>query len=188
MIEGFSANYSGAGFSDMRFTLHGVDDGQVRPVGRDGEGQRPGARPADLPAAGEAEREGARRCASPRVDPDLYRRILERCVEPGKPCMTDHGARPDAGGGHPDDMRPMRHAGAMPMPRHGKPEGAIVQAPRRVGARDQAAIRRRDGSTRQPENRNMTSQSPSAPCTRRHKMARSHSVSTSRSPRSSSAA
>ncbi len=32
--EGFSANYSGAGFSGMKFKLHGVSDAEFDAVGR----------------------------------------------------------------------------------------------------------------------------------------------------------
>ncbi len=85
--EGFSANYSGAGFSDMRFKLKGVDEaGFQRWV-------------ADARASGEAlelsayrkllqpsERVPVMRFAS--VESGLYRRILERCVEPGTPCTS----------------------------------------------------------------------------------------------------
>ena len=33
--EGFSANYSGAGFSDMRFKFHGVERRRLRRLGRE---------------------------------------------------------------------------------------------------------------------------------------------------------
>ena len=34
--EGFSSNYSGAGFSGMRFRFHGLDPGRLRRLGRQG--------------------------------------------------------------------------------------------------------------------------------------------------------
>ena len=84
--EGFSANYSGAGYSNMRFRFHGLSAtdfaawvtaakaGSAR-LGREGylQLERP------------SEREPVRRYAA--VEPDLYDAIVDRCVEPGKMCM-----------------------------------------------------------------------------------------------------
>ena len=39
--DGFSANYSGAGFSDMRFKFHGMSARGFRALGADGQGWRP---------------------------------------------------------------------------------------------------------------------------------------------------
>jgi cytochrome o ubiquinol oxidase subunit 2 len=97
--EGFSANYSGAGFSDMRFKLKGVDEaGFQRWV-------------ADARASGGAlelsayrkllqpsERVPVMRFAS--VESGLYRRILERCVEPGTPCTSQTMAHREVAGTH----------------------------------------------------------------------------------------
>lgn len=92
--EGFSANYSGAGFSDMRFTLRGVGtpafDAWVAQVRAAGDR-------FDLDALRQllepSERVAPMYFAS--VDGDLYRRVLERCIEPGTPCMSETMA--DAG-------------------------------------------------------------------------------------------
>ncbi len=95
--EGFSANYSGAGFSHMRFKFHGMSDADFANWV---QGARAGAggaltREAYLQLEKPSEREPARRYAS--VDPELYRRILNRCVDAGKMCMTQMMAI-DAGG------------------------------------------------------------------------------------------
>ena len=81
--EGFSANYSGAGFSGMRFRFHGLDDAgfdawvaKARP---DGERARP--RTNTSSSRSRARSVPPRRFGS--VDPDLYRRVLNRCVERG---------------------------------------------------------------------------------------------------------
>lgn len=85
-FDGFSANYSGAGFSDMRFKLHGVNaagfDAWVQSVKNSG---------------GELTRSGYAQLAQPTVRepihkyavvaPDLYQAILNRCVAPGTVCM-----------------------------------------------------------------------------------------------------
>ncbi|HET8552269.1 MAG TPA: ubiquinol oxidase subunit II [Gammaproteobacteria bacterium] len=84
--KGFSANYSGAGFTDMRFVFHGLSQqgfkqwvAKVRAQG------------------GSLDRQTYNRLKQPsRAEPvhyyahfadGLYTRILHRCVDPGKACM-----------------------------------------------------------------------------------------------------
>ena len=86
--EGFSANYSGAGFSGMRFTVRSVSDADFQKWlqdvrNADGELTRAGY----VELAKPSENEPARRYG--RVDEALYHAILNRCVEPGTTCM-DH--------------------------------------------------------------------------------------------------
>lgn len=114
-FEGLSANYSGAGFSGMRFTFHGmtVQDfdhwvQQVRTEGSAGVLSREAYLKLEQPS----EREPVRRYTS--VAPDLYDAIVNRCVEPGRMCMKDIMAI-DAQGG-------------MPMPRHDAPAPAAPHA------------------------------------------------------------
>ena len=98
--EGFSSNYSGAGFSGMRFRFHGLDAGRLRRLGRQGP-RRAASRVLDrapLPRARRAERERARRSSFGDVDPDLFRRIVNRCVEEGRLCIDQMMAL-DARGG-----------------------------------------------------------------------------------------
>ena len=122
--EGFSANYSGAGFSDMRFRLYGVDRaGFDRWVGQ----AKGSGRALDLPAYAQLVRPSEKvppiRFAA--VRPDLFRRILERCVEPGKSCMSDMMAHDGMrGGDNPQDVRR----------RAGMPEGAILTSPDEKGS------------------------------------------------------
>ena len=87
--EGFSGNYSGAGFSYMRFKLKGVDEaGFERWIAA----ARGGSRVLELDAYRElakpSERVPVMRYSG--VDRDLFRRIVERCVEPGTTCSSDH--------------------------------------------------------------------------------------------------
>ena len=57
--EGFSSNYSGAGFSGMRFRFHGVERRRLRRLGRRRSSSGGGGLDrAQLSPAGEAEREG----------------------------------------------------------------------------------------------------------------------------------
>ncbi len=85
--RGFSANYSGAGFTDMRFTFHGMNPrdfdqwvAKVRAAGGDLDR-----------AAYDKLRQPSR--AAPvqyyaRFDTDLYQRILNLCVDPGHECKS----------------------------------------------------------------------------------------------------
>ena len=94
---GFSANYSGAGFSGMRFTFHGLSpngfDAWIAGVKAEG-----GAldRAAYLQLARRSENDPVRHYAV--VEPQLFRLIRDRCVEPGTMCMDEMMAI-DARGG-----------------------------------------------------------------------------------------
>ncbi|TAM98003.1 MAG: ubiquinol oxidase subunit II [Rhodanobacteraceae bacterium] len=110
--RGFSANYSGAGFTDMRFTFHGMRPqdfdqwiDKVRAAGGD----------LDRPAYDQL-RQPSR--AAPvhyyaRFDADLYERILNRCVDPGQECKSQMMAA-DAHGG--EAMHGPAAHDAMSMP------------------------------------------------------------------------
>ena len=95
--EGFSSNYSGAGFSHMRFRLHAVDDaGFDRWIaaarGDGGTLDRAGYLQLEKPS----EREPVRRYAS--VERGLYDAILNRCVDPARMCMHQMMSIDAAGG------------------------------------------------------------------------------------------
>jgi len=92
--QGFSANYSGAGFSGMRLTLRGLThEGFEEWLGTARAGGGELTRAGYLQVAQPSENEPIRHFAS--VDPGLYRAILNRCVEPGTTCM-DHTMAMDA--------------------------------------------------------------------------------------------
>jgi cytochrome o ubiquinol oxidase subunit 2 len=95
--DGFSANYSGAGFSGMKFRFHGQSvadfDAWVAKVKKDGGAlNRDGYLALEKPS----ENEPVRHYAS--VEADLYHAALNMCVQPGKMCM-DEMMRIDAKGG-----------------------------------------------------------------------------------------
>ncbi|RYZ12308.1 MAG: ubiquinol oxidase subunit II [Comamonadaceae bacterium] len=96
-FEGFSANYSGAGFSGMRFRFHGLAQGDfdqwVQTARKEGSALD---RDRYLKLERPSEREPVRRYAS--VAPGLYDAILNRCVEANRMCMKDMMAI-DQGGG-----------------------------------------------------------------------------------------
>ncbi len=97
-FDGFSANYSGHGFTDMRFRFHGMsrqDFSQwvekVRASGGD----------LDIKSFDQLNKPSR---AEPvhyyaHFDSDLYHRILNRCVDPGQMCMDKMMAM-DANRGH----------------------------------------------------------------------------------------
>jgi len=84
--HGFSANYSGAGFSGMRFAFRGLTasdfDQWVQQV-RAGDDAL--TREGYLQLAKPSENEPVRHYA--QVDDTLYHAILNRCVAPGTVCM-----------------------------------------------------------------------------------------------------
>ncbi|MDM0012814.1 ubiquinol oxidase subunit II [Variovorax sp. J22P168] len=118
-FEGFSANFSGAGFSGMRFKFHGVSEPDfeawVRTVrtSNAGELSRAGYQVLERPS----EREPVRHFSS--VAPDLYHAILNRCVDRNKMCM-DQMMAIDADGG-------LGKVGAYNVaPRAWQPDAAIA--------------------------------------------------------------
>ncbi|WP_439495294.1 ubiquinol oxidase subunit II [Bosea sp. (in: a-proteobacteria)] len=97
-FEGFSANYSGAGFSDMRFRFRGVDETAfgdwVQGATRDGSAL---GREDYLVLERPSEREPVRQFRD--VAPDLYGAILNMCVDRAKMCTRDMMAMDAKGGG-----------------------------------------------------------------------------------------
>lgn len=97
--EGFSANYSGAGFSHMRFRFKAFDDaGFARWVDSARAAPARLDRAAYLALEQPSIREPVRRYGG--VDPGLYDAILNRCVDPARMCMHQMMAI-DAAGGAP---------------------------------------------------------------------------------------
>ena len=86
-FDGFSANYSGAGFSDMRFKFHGMSNADfqkwVQAAKASGSMLN---RDAYLQLEKPSKREPVKHYAS--FDTELYGRILNRCVAPGATCTT----------------------------------------------------------------------------------------------------
>ncbi len=100
--EGFSANYSGAGFSDMRFKFLGMSaadfDRWVQKAKAGGELSRGRYTQLEQPSKREAvHRYGA-------VAPDLFDAIVNRCVDQGKMCLREMMAM--------DAHRPSEHQSA----------------------------------------------------------------------------
>lgn len=88
VYKGFSANYSGDGFSFMRFDFHGMSEGEFEEwVERVRSDDVSLGRPEYLELEKPSEREPVRYFGS--VDPALYEAILNMCVNPGAMCIHE---------------------------------------------------------------------------------------------------
>ncbi len=86
--QGFSANYSGAGFSDMHFAFHGMNDADFGQwVGKVKAGGGSLGRKEYLDLEKPSEREPVRHYGT--VDAGLFNAVLNMCVDPSKPCTGD---------------------------------------------------------------------------------------------------
>jgi len=117
-FEGFSANYSGAGFSGMRFTFRGMSEDQFTQWVQQAKGGGPLNRDQYLELAHPSENDPVRRYAS--VAPGLFETIVDGCVRPDAVCINDMAApgvgaannMPAAMGEHP--MSTMTSAKSSP--------------------------------------------------------------------------
>jgi cytochrome o ubiquinol oxidase subunit 2 len=126
--EGFSANYSGRGFSDMRFALRGVDEAGFRRWLADAKAAgKPLQTEAYLALEKPSEKVPPMRFSA--VAPELFDRVVNRCVTPGTPCMHAVMAADrakDRAAGQGSTTTP----GHDSMPQHGAPpEGALLKSP-----------------------------------------------------------
>jgi cytochrome o ubiquinol oxidase subunit 2 len=142
--EGLSANYSGAGFSNMRFKFLGLDDAGFA-AWVDGNRKsgvtltRAGYQQLEKPSAKEPVHHYA------AFDPGLYEAILNRCVDAQKMCASRMMAIDAAGGMGKGNTKGIRHesmsngertvVAALCTPENplGLPSGAV--APAAPGAR-----------------------------------------------------
>lgn len=166
--EGYSGNYTGRGYSDMRFKFYGRSPADFA---RWVAGVKAGGgalRTANYIAlAKPSEKVPVMRFAT--VQPGLFDRIVNRCVEPGKPCMVDVMARDMArAGGNPNDHR--MGAGMAPgraaAPIMGeKPVPALQKAPEDKGSGPNVTKPEKPGAPGQlkpgdQRNRDMSAVSP----------------------------
>lgn len=96
--EGFSSHYSGAGFSKMRFRFLGLSqtdfDVWIAKVRLGDGGVLDRARYLELAEPSEA----VAPIGFEDIDPDLFRRIVNRCVEEGRMCIDQMMALDEQGG------------------------------------------------------------------------------------------
>ncbi|MBB5696616.1 ubiquinol oxidase subunit II [Muricoccus pecuniae] len=114
---GYSGNYTGAGYSHMRFKLIGVDGAGFDRWVQQAKAAGTGLATAEYLALDRpSERVPVMRFAS--VAEGLFDRALNQCVEPGKPCAAEVMARDQQrGGGHAHG----EFGSGMPAGRAGSP-------------------------------------------------------------------
>ncbi|EJK79730.1 cytochrome o ubiquinol oxidase subunit II [Rhizobium sp. AP16] len=96
--EGFSANYSGAGFSNMRFKFRGLANADFDNwIGRVRSQGTPLGRLEYLRLEQPSEKEPVRYFSS--LDPALYEAILNMCVDQAKMCVSEMMEIDAKGGG-----------------------------------------------------------------------------------------
>ena len=120
---GYSANYTGAGFSYMRFRLLGVDRAGFERWVEQAKAGGPLAQAEYLALDRPSERVPVMRFGS--VAESLFDLAVNQCVEPGKPCAADLMAQDrQRGGGDPH----RHHIGTgMPAGRAGAPSRGSSQ-------------------------------------------------------------
>lgn len=111
---GFSSNYSGAGYSGMKFDFHGLDspafDDWIAKV-RGGDGTLDRAAYLEL----EKPSENAPVRYFGATDPSLFEDVVSMCVEPGKLCLRDiHGPHGSTQAAEAHDGEEGHHGWAAP--------------------------------------------------------------------------
>ena len=120
--DGMSSNYSGAGFSGMRFKFLGLSDGDFdKWVETNRESGQDLSRDAYLKLEQPSEREPVRRYG--KVDSGLYEAALNRCVDGAKMCQNEMMAIDAAGGTGKGGV-----AGLTQRPGNGVPQRSVVAA------------------------------------------------------------
>jgi cytochrome o ubiquinol oxidase subunit 2 len=88
VYQGLSANYSGAGYSHMKFQFHGLSEADFQAwVDKNKASGNTLSREVYKELEVPSIKDPVKRYAS--VDPTLYHAILNRCVDPGTVCMED---------------------------------------------------------------------------------------------------
>jgi cytochrome o ubiquinol oxidase subunit 2 len=117
-FQGFSANYSGHGFSGMHFIFHGVsEEGFAQWVQKAKTSGGDLNRDAYVKLAAPSENDPVAYYAT--VEPGLYRAILTRCVDPESPsCMTRVDLSPHESGDSGAMLRSSQASGMAAMAPH----------------------------------------------------------------------
>ena len=157
---GYSGNYTGRGYSDMRFTLHGLDGGKFDQwVARVKAGGGSLTRADYINLDEPSEKVPVMRFAA--VEPRLFYRAVNRCMEDGKPCASDVMMRDRMRGG----MGVPANRSAAPA--YGdKPTPALQKAPEEKGSGPNVTKPPKPGADPgqknpgDPRNRDMSSLSP----------------------------
>lgn len=154
-FEGMSANYSGAGFSGMKFWTYGTDAaGFDQWVARTRGAQDRLSAANYLRLERPSEKVPVIRFAG--VEPALFDRVVRMCVRPGQPCMGESMAHGSSGHGANTAHPPVNNRPTHPS----EPEGALFKdggekgsSPHNTAPHGPADGSRDPGSR---DNRNMT--------------------------------
>lgn len=121
---GFSSNYSGSGFSGMRFAVHGVSDDKFAQWVDKVKASKaaPLDRSAYLQLEKPSEKEPVRYFAS--VEQDLFAAAVNMCVQPGKMCASEM-AMIDAQGGL--GMAGVHNVAMLTYDKHGRAQSGDAQ-------------------------------------------------------------
>ena len=150
---GQSGHYSGAGFADMRFRVRGLPQAAFdRWVAQTKASPSALGTATYLKLQHPSEKVPVMRFAA--VQPDLFSRVLNRCVEPGRSCASPMQMR-DRAAGNPLQPPPARDAGPLPG---GKPTPALGKRPEDKGAGGNRTAPRTPppGQTKPGDDRNRT--------------------------------
>jgi cytochrome o ubiquinol oxidase subunit 2 len=141
VFQGFSANYSGHGFSKMRFKAHSLDqagfDAWVAGVKKGGgDLDRTEYLKLAVPTEGEPVRHYA------GVETGLFDRVINLCVEPGKMCMHQMMSLDAKGGMGDAGLHNVRVADGKTSHMHGGKSfvGEICDEDKPTAARGQAKV------------------------------------------------
>jgi cytochrome o ubiquinol oxidase subunit II len=126
---GYSGNYTGSGYSDMRFKLRGVDNAGFDQWVAEAKASGKALDQATyLALAKPSAKEPVARFSS--AMPGLFDKIVNQCVEPGKPCLIDvmrsDMMRAAAKGKAPAHAPATAPADAMPMGNAAAPADATT--------------------------------------------------------------
>lgn len=146
-FEGISGNYSGAGFSDMRFTVDGTDDaGFAKWVSETRSAQQRLDMPTYLKLERPSEKVPAIQYAG--FAPGLFDRILGMCTKPGETCMQATMMKDGSKDGNRDSgvAAPVNNTGHM---RGSDAKGALQKEPEEKGSSPH-----RNAPTQQPPGSN----------------------------------
>jgi cytochrome o ubiquinol oxidase subunit 2 len=150
--DGISSNYSGAGYSGMKFRFYGMSDqGFAKWVANVRATPMPLTRANYLTL--EKPTENVRPMHFGRVDPQLYKAALNMCVRPGSMCMDRMMMIDAMGGGGKHSVEPRNGVGHA--------EGALEKEPEEKGAPGHWSTPRKPGApgAQQPgaqQNRDLT--------------------------------
>jgi cytochrome o ubiquinol oxidase subunit 2 len=167
---GYSGNYTGRGYSDMRFSLHGVEPAKFNQwVARVKAGGGALTRPDYIKLDKPSEKVPVMRFGA--VEPNLFYRAANRCMEDGKPCMSDVMRSDHArSSGRTHGIGTHAPPGRNTAPMYGeKPTPALQKAPEEKGSGPNVTKPEKPGTApgqHEPgdtRNRDMSSRAPAPP-------------------------